>query len=78
MPEISVSCSSARCVLAALRQDPVTESIPVIFMTAKVDRSDLRQGMELGADDYLTKPFSTEELLKAIKVRLAWIEKATL
>lgn len=57
MPEISVSFSSARCVLAALRQDPVTESIPVIFLTAKVDRSDLRQGMELGADDYLTKPF---------------------
>ncbi|MFN6483141.1 MULTISPECIES: response regulator transcription factor [unclassified Nostoc] len=65
-------------VLTALRQDPLTESIPVIFMTAKVDRGDFRQGMELGADDYLTKPFSTEELIKAIKVRLARLEKATL
>ncbi|QMS86860.1 response regulator [Nostoc edaphicum CCNP1411] len=65
-------------VLTALRQDPVTESIPVIFLTAKVDRGDLRQGMELGADDYLTKPFSTEELLKAIKVRLERVEKPTL
>ncbi|MBD2775601.1 response regulator transcription factor [Iningainema tapete] len=65
-------------VLTALRQDSVTESIPVIFLTAKVDRGDLRQGMELGADDYLTKPFSPEELLKAIKVRLARIEKPTL
>ncbi|MEH2022890.1 response regulator [Nostoc sp.] len=65
-------------VLIALRQDPLTESMPVIFLTAKVDRDGLRQGMELGADDYLTKPFSTEELLKAIKLRLARIEKPTL
>lgn len=65
-------------VLTALRQDPLTESIPVIFLTAKVDRGDVRQGMELGADDYLTKPFSPEELLKAIKIRLARIEKPTL
>ncbi|MEH1946351.1 MAG: response regulator [Nostoc sp.] len=65
-------------VLTALRQDPITESIPVIFLTAKVDRGDLRQGMELGADDYLTKPFSMEELLKAINVRLNRVEKPTL
>lgn len=65
-------------VLTALRQDPVTESIPVIFLTAKVDRGDLRQGMELGADDYLTKPFSMEELLKAINVRFNRVEKPTL
>lgn len=65
-------------VLTALRQDPTTEFIPVIFLTAKVDRGDFRQGMELGADDYLTKPFSPEELLRAIKVRLARTEKPTL
>ncbi|MEH2175498.1 response regulator transcription factor [Nostoc sp.] len=65
-------------VLTALRQDPVTESIPVIFLTAKVDRGDLRQGMELGADDYLTKPFSMDELLKAIQVRLDRVEKPAL
>ncbi|MGV0105051.1 response regulator transcription factor [Nostoc sp. DSM 114167] len=65
-------------VLTALRQDPVTEFIPVIFLTAKVDRGDLRQGMELGADDYLTKPFSMDELLKAIQVRLDRVEKPAL
>lgn len=41
-------------VLKLLRQDPVTETIPFIFLTAKADKADLRQGMELGADDYLT------------------------
>ena len=45
-------------VLQALRQNPVTATIPFIFLTAKVDRSDLRAGMSLGADDYVTKPFS--------------------
>jgi CheY-like chemotaxis protein len=58
-------------VLAALRQDPATATIPFIFLTAKADKVDLRQGMELGADDYLTKPFTTEELLGAIASRFA-------
>lgn len=62
-------------VLESLRQDSETRSIPVIFLTAKVERSDLRQAMELGADDYLTKPFSPEELIKAIEIRLTRIEK---
>lgn len=57
-------------VLKALRQEPTTETIPVIFLTAKADRADLRQGMELGADDYLTKPFENSELLRAVKSRL--------
>jgi len=65
-------------VLQALRQDPETESIPVILLTAKVERGDLRQGMELGADDYITKPFSPEELLKAIETRLSRTAKPTL
>ena len=58
-------------VLEELRQDPVTATIPFVFLTARVDKSDLRRGMELGADDYLTKPFTRAELLKAIQVRLA-------
>ena len=58
-------------VLKALRLDPTTATIPVIFLTAKADRVDLRQGMELGADDYLTKPFEHSELLRAIESRLA-------
>jgi len=57
-------------VLLELRQDPATSTIPFIFLTARADKSDLRQGMNLGADDYLTKPFTQRELLDAISVRL--------
>ena len=58
-------------VLEALRRDPVLATIPFVFLTAKAERTDLRQGMDLGADDYLTKPFTRDELLKAIEARLA-------
>ncbi len=57
-------------VLSALRQEPMTELIPFIFLTAMADKADIRYGMELGADDYLTKPFTREELLGAIASRL--------
>lgn len=57
-------------VLKELRKNPLTARIPFIFLTALSDRKDMRQGMELGADDYLTKPFSREELLAAIAIRL--------
>jgi DNA-binding NarL/FixJ family response regulator len=57
-------------VLETLRADEQTVSIPFIFLTAKVDRQDLRTGMNLGADDYLTKPASAEEVLAAIRARL--------
>ncbi|MBD1826735.1 response regulator [Microcoleus vaginatus GB1-A2] len=57
-------------VLAALRQDMATTTIPFILLTAKADKSDIRLGMNLGADDYLTKPFKREELIEAVKVRL--------
>ncbi len=57
-------------VLQALRADARTVSIPFIFLTAKGDKQDLRVGMNLGADDYLTKPASAEEVLAAIKSRL--------
>ena len=56
-------------VLTTLREEPLTATIPFIFLTAKADKTDLRQGMELGADDYLTKPFTDTELLKAIAAR---------
>src|SRR5690348_16004581 len=46
-------------VLTHLRNDPATATIPLIFLTAKTSRTDVRQGMTLGADDYLTKPFTT-------------------
>jgi diguanylate cyclase (GGDEF)-like protein len=57
-------------VLEHLRQNPETARIPFIFLSAKADRSDQRQGMDLGADDYLIKPFKRTELLSAISARL--------
>jgi DNA-binding NarL/FixJ family response regulator len=57
-------------VLETLRGDSGTVSIPFIFLTAKGDKKDLRTGMNLGADDYLTKPASAEEVLSAINARL--------
>ncbi len=45
-------------VLTALRQDSILAAVPFIFLTAKAAKADLRQGMELGADDYLTTPFT--------------------
>lgn len=57
-------------VLYMLNKNEQTANIPFIFLTAKAERSDLRKGMELGADDYLTKPFDDMELLHAIETRL--------
>lgn len=57
-------------VLTALRSNPTTATIPFIFLTAKVGKDAVRQGMNLGSDDYLTKPFKTNDLISAIKVRL--------
>jgi two-component system, sensor histidine kinase and response regulator len=54
----------------ALFKTPETANIPFIFLTAKADKADIRLGMTLGADDYLTKPFSRDELLEAVFVRL--------
>jgi len=65
MPELD-----GHSVLKLLRQEPITATIPFIFLTAKSDKTDFRQGMELGADDYLTKPFTRAELLAAITSRL--------
>ncbi|HEY9902237.1 MAG TPA: EAL domain-containing protein [Candidatus Sericytochromatia bacterium] len=57
-------------VLTTIRQDPLMAAIPFIFLTAKAAKADFRQGMELGADDYITKPFTRAELLGAIGTRL--------
>ncbi len=57
-------------VLHLLSKNTETENIPFIFLTAKAERSDMRKGMEMGADDYLTKPFDDIELLNAIESRL--------
>jgi DNA-binding response OmpR family regulator len=57
-------------VLHLLSKSAETSSVPFIFLTAKSDRADFRKGMEMGADDYITKPFDDIELLNAIEVRL--------
>ncbi len=57
-------------VLQKIRENNLFRPVPFIFLTAKVEKSDLRSGMELGADDYIFKPFSSKELLRAVKVRL--------
>jgi diguanylate cyclase len=57
-------------VLEALRANSPTATIPVIFLTAKSEKSDMRQGMNSGADDYLIKPCSVNELLSAVTSRL--------
>ncbi|MDB6135534.1 MAG: DNA-binding response regulator [Verrucomicrobiales bacterium] len=66
MPELD-----GRGVLQALRGEPGTATLPFIFLTANGDQSDIRQGMNLGADDYLTKPVSRADLLAAVTTRLA-------
>jgi YesN/AraC family two-component response regulator len=58
-------------VLKTLRQNPVTATIPFIFLTGKASKAELRQGMQSGADDYLTKPSTAEEFLAAIATQLA-------
>lgn len=57
-------------VLHAIHKNEQIRSVPFIFLTAKAERTDFRKGMELGADDYLTKPFDGTELLKAVDSRL--------
>ncbi len=64
--------------LHILGKDPKTAGIPFIFLTAKAEKSEWRKGMELGADDYLTKPFEETDLLKTIEIRLTksdWLKK---
>ena len=64
MPELD-----GHAVLRALRADPATASVPFIFLTAKDEKSDLRTGMNLGADDYLTKPISRDDLVATLDAR---------
>lgn len=61
-------------VLHLLKMRPETEHIPFVFLTAKTERGDWRKGMEMGADDYITKPFDNIDLLKAIESRLRKME----
>jgi len=62
-------------VLSQLRKNILTSTIPFIFLTAKNTREDLRRGMQMGADDYISKPFTIEELLEAVQARLERIRE---
>ena len=62
-------------VLRILSTHPETSDIPFIFLTAKTERGDMRKGMTMGADDYITKPFEESELLEAIAVRFKKLEQ---
>ena len=57
-------------VLKILSKDPKTSNIPFLFLTAKTDKEDFRKGMNLGATDYITKPFDEAELLESIEIRI--------
>ena len=70
MPEID-----GYSVIEVLAKNTSTKFIPFIFLSAKTERKDIRKGMDLGADDYITKPFSENELINSIESRLA---KATI
>jgi len=62
-------------VLQALQTDPALAGIPFTFLTAKGEKDDLRSGMNLGADDYLTKPIANADLVQAIEARLRRAEQ---
>jgi CRP-like cAMP-binding protein/ActR/RegA family two-component response regulator len=62
-------------VLKILSKKPQTSDVPFIFLTAKAEKTDMRKGMNLGADDYITKPFDDVELLDAIEMRLKKSER---
>jgi DNA-binding response OmpR family regulator len=68
--DIAMPGISGYDVLRELQKDEITNGIPFIFLTAKVEKSDFRLGMELGADDYITKPFKLDELLRAVETRI--------
>ncbi len=68
--DIGMPIMDGYTVLRNIRQDPRTAAVPFIFLTGQAERDRQRQGMELGADDYITKPFTQAELLKAIQAQL--------
>jgi DNA-binding NarL/FixJ family response regulator len=68
--DIQMPGMDGMALLAEIRQDPALAGLPLIFITARDDRASVRDGMSAGADDYLTKPFTTEELIRAMDARL--------
>lgn len=75
LSDIMMPESDGYDVLQRLQENEATSGVPFIFITAKTERPDIRKGMELGADDYLTKPFDDVELLNAVSGRLKRSER---
>ena len=69
--DIIMPDSDGYWLIDSVRNDKLLQTIPFIFMTAKSERSDIRIGMNLGADDYIVKPFSSAELMNSIQARLS-------
>ncbi len=72
--DISMPILDGYGVLHAIQKNETIKNTPFIFLTAKTERSDFRKGMELGADDYITKPFEGTEILNAIDSRLKKVD----
>lgn len=70
LSDVMMPQMTGHALLQAIREDPALAPIPVVLLTARADRSDVRDGMNLGADDYLTKPFQREELLTCIRAQM--------
>lgn len=72
--DVMVSQMTGHALLQAIREDLALAPIPVVLFTERADRSDIRDGMNLGADDYLPKPFQREELLTCIGAQLVKVQ----
>ena len=75
--DIMVPGSDGRDVCRRLRNHQTLSSVPIIFLTARASENDRVQGLELGADDYITKPFATRELVARVKAVLRRFERPT-
>ncbi|HCT29922.1 MAG TPA: hypothetical protein DIW31_04150 [Bacteroidales bacterium] len=73
--DIAMPRMSGYEVFKIISENSVTHSIPFIFLTAKTEKEDIRTGMQMGVDDYITKPFDYDELLRAIELRISKREK---
>ena len=68
--DITMPGADGHTVLTALRQNPAKNAIPFVFLTARSEPTEIRRGMNLGADDYLGKPVDLDDLLAAVRARL--------
>ena len=72
--DVNMPAMNGHSVLTEIRKHPDTQNVPFIFLTGDGEMKQLRQGMNLGADDYLVKPVDPDQLLKAVRVRLERLE----